>query len=118
MIDRLLPGLLQRVDDGEIRMTQAVDLSSLRKGEQEILEDVLSRTGMHISIAQARKIKALSEEKAITTDNIVKVLSPEEILIRRVVLSREFIDRYFPAEYTSERVMDIVTELIAEWRDY
>ena len=117
LLCKLIPELLYRVDSGEIRMTQAVDLSSLRKPEQMVLERILASTGWHISIAQAREIKQLSERKEATPDNMYIALNPEEMTIRRVILSKEFIDRYFPKDYSYHDVNLIVRGLVKHWEN-
>ena len=116
-LTKLIPPLMDRVDSGEIRFTQAYDLSLLTKKEQEAIEELLSRFGWRISIAQSTRLRKASKEKMLGSDEIMEILDPSSIKVRKVVLSSEFIDRYFPPEFTSDQVMDILAELLSEYGD-
>ena len=115
---RLIDPLMVRVDSGEIRLSQADLISKLRIPEQEMLEEIISKMGWHISIAQAKKLRKASQERTLTKDELVIILDPAGISIRKVTLSNEFINKYFPPEYTSDQVMQIIADLIENYRDH
>ena len=116
-LTRLIPPLMDRVDTREIRLSQAYDLSFLTKREQEDIEEIIARLGWRISMAQSKRLRKASKDKILTREEIMGILDPDGIKVRRVVLSNEFIDRYFPPEFTSDQVMDIIVDLLSEYGD-
>lgn len=112
---RLSDPLLARVDSGEIRLTQGELLSKLRVGEQEMLEDIISRMGWHISIAQAKQLREASAEKRLSEDRMVEILDPDGFKVQKVVLSQEFIKKYFPPHYRPDQIIEIVAGLLEKY---
>ena len=114
-LTRLIPALLDRVDAGEIKKTQGYELSFLTKSEQEDIEEIISRFGWRISIEQSSRLHKTSKNKLLTREEIMEILDPREIKVKRVILSQEFINRYFPEDFTSDQVMERIVDLLSKY---
>ena len=62
----LIPALLDKVDDGSMGFTPAVQLSYLKKKEQQEIIDAMEATQCTPSLSQAIRIKKLSEAGKLT----------------------------------------------------
>ena len=62
----LIPALLDKVDDGSMGFTPAVQLSYLKKKEQQEIIDAMEATQCTLSLSQAIRIKKLSEAGKLT----------------------------------------------------
>lgn len=123
-ITRLIDPLLNRVDIGKIKISQAVLLSDLKRKEQETLELILLETPCSISIAQAKEIKQLSQDRLFTKEAVLAVLDPsvdekktgEENAGRRVIFTEQTLKRFFPDYIQEEDIKKIMLDLLIEWK--
>ena len=60
-LTELIPPLLQMVDEGQIALTPAVELSFLKKDEQENLLMTMESEDATPSLSQAQRMKKLSQ---------------------------------------------------------
>ena len=60
----LMPPILQMVDEGKIALTPAVELSFLKKDEQENLRITMESEDATPSLSQAQRMKSLSQRGA------------------------------------------------------
>ena len=112
-LTHLIPDLLERVDAGEIRFTQAVDLSYLLKPQQALVEQLIKEDGCHISISQSHELKRLKKEDALTEDGIRDILTqkkqpkPDKIVIHAGKLRK-----LFPDDYSDERIIEELFKIV------
>ena len=71
----LIPELLKMVDEGNIAITPAVELSFLKEDEQMVVYEEISYLDATPSLSQAQRLKALSQDEMLTKDIIFTVLS-------------------------------------------
>lgn len=124
-LTKLIDVLLDRVDRGEIRMSQAVLLSDLKRKEQELLETILLETACSISIAQAKLLKQLSVDREFSREAVMEVLKPSakeekpaEIKAgRRVSLTEQTLKRFFPVYVQETEIKKIIIDLLKEWKE-
>ncbi len=122
-LTRLINPLMNRVDRGEIRMSQAGLISDLRKNEQEILEIILLEMPCHISIAQAKEMKQLSFNRELTREKLIEILAPikkeekpEQEPVRRVVFTEQTLKRYFPDYMKEADIRKVIIDLLVAWK--
>ena len=70
----LIPALLDKVDDGSMGFTPAVQLSYLKKKEQQEIIDAMEATQCTPSLSQAIRIKKLSEAGKLTESEAEGIL--------------------------------------------
>ncbi|MDO5555166.1 MAG: ParB/RepB/Spo0J family partition protein [Clostridia bacterium] len=84
----LIPELLEKTDNKELSIKIAEDLSFLRKGEQQLINNTLNNTNRKLSNNQVKRLKKESENNALTEEVINEILNDnkkeikEEIEIR------------------------------------
>ncbi len=111
-LTRLIPELLQYVDDGKIALTPAVALSYLTEKEQRIVLSNMEYLECTPSYSQAVKLKALSTEGGFTDAAVLKLLSQEKANQKeRIKIPMEKIEKYFPRNYTAAQIEEEIVKL-------
>jgi len=115
-LTELKPELQQMVDEGKMGMTPAVELSYLSEEEQAILLTAIESEQTSPSLSQAKRIRKLSEEKTLTDDSVLQIMSeqkkPEN---KNLSFSVEKIRKYFPKSYTPRQMEDKILDLLEKY---
>ena len=115
-ITELIPELLERVDDGSMGFTPAVQISYLKKEEQREMLEAMEFAQCSPSLSQAIRLKKLSGEEKLTEQMMETVLSEvKHKEIDRVVFKNEQLHRFFPTDYTSEQMRREILEILKLW---
>ena len=77
-LTELIPSLLKLVDEGKIALRPAVELSYLKKNEQEMLMEAIEYTQCTPSHAQAIRLRAFSIDGALGPHVIENVMNEEK----------------------------------------
>ena len=114
----LIPALLDKVDNGSMGFTPAVQLSYLKKKEQQEIIDAMEATQCTPSLSQAIRIKKLSEAGKLTESEAEGILGEiKQKEADRVVFKNEQLYRFFPSTYTSEQMRREILEILKSWRN-
>ena len=115
-ITELIPELLERVDDGSMGFTPAVQISYLKKEEQREMLEAMEFAQCSPSLSLAIRLKKLSEEEKLTEQMMETVLSEvKQKEIDRVVFKNEQLHRFFPTDYTSGQMRREILEILKLW---
>ena len=98
-----------------IAMTAAVELSYLGSKEQAPVMEVIDAEATAPSIAQATKIHNFSKEGKLSPAVIESIMQEEKAPKRKVTISEDKINRYFPKSYSQEQIEETVLRLIKGW---
>ena len=109
-LTELVQPLLDLVDEGRIAFRPAVELSYLKKEEQEALVEEISYADATPSLAQAIKMKKFSQEGKLSTEVIESIMSEEkpnqkEKINIRYEDARRYIPASVPYNKTGEYIM-------------
>lgn len=109
-LTELVPRLLDLVDEGRIAFRPAVELSYLKKEEQEDLLEEISYADATPSLAQAIKMKRFSQEGKLSNDVIESIMSEEKPNQKEKIRikyedARRFIPDSVPYNKTGEYIM-------------
>lgn len=116
-LTELTPDLLKMVDEGKIAFRPAVELSYLSKEEQASLLMTMESEVCTPSLAQAIKIKKLSQEGRLNDDVILSILSEEKPNQKEVYkLPKERLDKYFPKGTPPEKIEEIIFKALELYR--
>lgn len=116
-LTRLIPPILQMVDDRRIAFNPAVELSYLTEGQQESLAAAMELCDCTPSHAQAIQMKKLSQDGKLTEAAINRMLSEEKPNQKEQIrLPVERIERFFPKGYTTRQKEDTIIKLLSEWQ--
>ena len=101
-LTNLIPSILEKVDEGRIALTPAVELSYLKEAEQIDLLETIESEDCTPSLTQAIQLKQASLQKALNMDMIFAILrQPKANQQEKIVLKVNDIRRFFPQNYTT-----------------
>ena len=109
----LIPELLEKVDDGSMGFTPAVQIAYLKKREQKDVLDAMELTLCTPSLSQAMRMKKLSADGKLTTQRVEDILSEiKQKETDRVVFKNDQLHKYFPKNYSTEQMKREIIELL------
>ena len=115
----LIPDLLNMVDEGQLKLTPAVELSSLAPHEQEEVLEYLQYMECTPSLSQAQKLKTASKNAPLTPESIEKIMSAKTPSVSarepQIRLSVSKIEQYFPKGYTIEQMEQYIIRLLENY---
>lgn len=112
-------GLLNMVDDGNIKLVPAVSLSYLSAEEQDILLGILKSNDYRIDIKRAEKLKERSGK--LTEDDILAIASGEfferkkKAKIRPITIKPKVISKYFTVYTTQVEIASTIDIALEEY---
>ena len=113
----LIPELLDMLDEGKISFNPAVELSFLSEVEQKWVLNGMDYAQAAPSVSQAKRIKALSQEKKLTQQKINEILSEiNKSDMSRVIFKNSQMYKYFPRYYSAEQMKEEIIALLE--KDY
>lgn len=109
----LIPELLQKVDEGRIALTPAVELSYLTEQEQQTLLSEMEYADCTPSLSQAIRLHRFSQEGRLNGDVIYAVMSEQKPNQKEQIRFRsEDLRKYFPKSYTEKDIRDDIIKLL------
>ena len=112
-LTELIPPILQMVDEGRIALTPAVELSFLKKDEQENLFVTMESEEATPSLSQAQRMKKLSQQGRLDMDTIFAVMTEEKGNQKETVkIGMEKLKKYFPRGTTPKQMEDMIIRLL------
>ncbi|OUQ57692.1 chromosome partitioning protein ParB [Tyzzerella sp. An114] len=115
-LTELIPALLEMVDQKKIAFNPAVELSYLKKEEQENLIEIIEMEQSTPSLSQAQRLKKLSAEGKCSFEGIYAIMSEEKkAALNKVTLTGEKIQKYFPKNYTPQQMEATIIKLLESW---
>ena len=115
----LIPDLLNMVDEGQLKLTPAVELSALAPHEQEEVLEYLQYMECTPSLSQAQKLKTASKNAPLTPESIEKIMSAKTPSVSarepQIRLSVSKIEQYFPKGYTIEQMEQYIIRLLENY---
>ncbi len=116
-LTHLIPELLQLVDENRIAFTPAVEVSYLSENEQQSLYHSIQSEECTPSLSQAQRMKRLSQDGALTKDNIFQIMSEEKPNQKeKLSFKTEDLRGYFPKNYTPQQMQNTILKLLESWR--
>ena len=114
-LTNLIPGILQKVDEGRIALTPAVELSYLTDAEQEDLLETMESEDCTPSLSQAIQMKALSQSGQLDMDKIFSIMTqPKANQQEKISFKVAELRDYFPRHYTAAQMMQEIKVALKE----
>ena len=109
----LIPPILQMVDEGQIALTPAVELSFLKKDEQENLRITMESEDATPSLSQTQRMKKLSQMGRLDMDTIFAIMTEEKANQRETVkIGMDKLRKYVPRGTTPKQIEDTILRLL------
>ena len=115
-LTNLIDPILDMVDNNQIAMNAAVEISYLGSKEQAAVMQSIEKEETSPSIAQARKMRKFHQEGNLSNaviDSIMMEQKPETV---KITLSEEKLKKYFPKSYSKAKMEEIILKLLDKWR--
>ena len=114
-LTNLIPGILQKVDEGRISLTPAVELSYLTETEQADLLETMESEDCTPSFSQAIQMKALSQSGQLDMDTIFHIMTqPKANQQEKISFKVSELRDFFPRHYTAAQMMQEIILAVKE----
>ena len=112
-LTELIPPILRMVDEGKIALTPAVELSFLKKDEQENLFATMESEEATPSLSQAQRMKSLSQSGRLDMDTIFAIMTEEKGNQKETLkINTSKLKKYFPKNTTPKQMEETIIRLL------
>ena len=116
-LTNLIPGILEKVDEGKIALTPAVELSYLTETEQANLLETMESEDCTPSLSQAIALKQSSQNRNLTMDRIFAIMTqPKANQREKISFRTDEVRKFFPKDYTPAQMQAVVLKLLDEYQ--
>ncbi len=116
-LTNLIPELLQLVDEGQIALTPAVELSYLTELEQRDLLEAMECEDCTPSLSQAVKLKKLSQAGVLDVETIVTMMAqPKANQQEKISFRVDDLRKYFPKSYDTTKIQETILKLLNDYQ--
>ena len=115
-LTELNPKILEMVDENNVAFRPAVELSYLAENEQQELFETIQSEECTPSLAQAQRMKKLSQDGRLNKDVIFSILTEEKPNQKeKFTIRSERVERFFPNSFTEKQKEDLIVQLLESW---
>ena len=112
-LTELIPPILRMVDEGKIALTPAVELSFLKKDEQENLFATMESEEATPSLSQAQRMKSMSQSGQLDMDMIFSIMTEEKGNQKETLkINTSKLKKYFPKATTPKQMEETIIRLL------
>ena len=116
-LTNLISGILEKVDEGRIALTPAVELSYLTEAKQKDLLETMESEDCTPSLSQAIQLKQLSQAGKLDTDTIFGILrQPKANQREKISFRTDEVRKFFPPNYTPAQMQGVILKLLGEYQ--
>ena len=118
-LTNLEKSILNLVDEGRIAMRPAVELSYLTPEEQMMIFETYESDEVTPSLAQAQKMRKLSEENQLNADTVLAILTaPKPNQAEAIKIPEERISKFFGKNYTKQQKEEHILKALEYYHKY
>ena len=116
-LNELIPELLDLVDENRIAFRPAVEISYLTEEQQRDLCEIYDTDEATPSLAQAIRLKKLSQEGKLDTETIFEIMAEEKPnQVETVKFKPDEIKRFFPERTSPDVMKQVIVRLLTAWQ--
>ena len=115
-LTNLIDPILDMVDNNQIAMNAAVEISYLGSKEQAAVMQSIEKEETSPSIAQARKMRQFHQEGKLSDTVIESIMMEQKPETVKITLGEEKLKKYFPKSYSKAKLEEIILKLLDKWR--
>ena len=116
-LTKLIPELLQLVDEGRIALGHGVEIATFEKKIQRVILDVYQSEERTPNLSQIVKLKRLQDVGALSEEAAMEILLEDKAnQVEKVSFRYNDIQRYFPRSYTPKQITDTILGLLDKWK--
>lgn len=110
--------MLTKLDDDQLSISAAVEIAFLKEEEQKWFLEAMDYAQATPLLSQAQRIKKLSQSNELTEDDLKDILCEiKREDISRVTFKTEQLKKYFPKDYTVEKMKREIIDILKIWMD-
>lgn len=115
-LTELIPPILEMVDNKDMAFNPAVEISYLAEKEQQALLETMQAEECTPSLAQAQRMKKLSQDVKLNGDVIFGIVTEEKPNQKeKLTIRNERVDKFFPQDFTAQEKEDLLVQLLENW---
>ena len=111
-LTELTPELLQLVDDKNLALKPAVELSYLPPDKQALVYEVIDRDEAFPSLNQAQRLRKYCDQGKLDENVITVILNEEKPLERKVTFDGEWVQKRFPKGMTQQQIKERINKAL------
>ena len=115
-LTNLIDPILDMVDNNQIAMNAAVEISYLGSKEQAAVMQSIEKEETSPSIAQARKMRKFHQEGKLSDTVIESIMMEQKPETVKITLGEDKLKKYFPKSYSTAKMEEIILKLLDKWR--
>lgn len=115
-LTNLIDPILEMVDNKEIAMNAAVELSYLSAKEQVEVKNAMEIEDTAPSIEQSKKIRKFFDEGRLNPDVILSIMQEQKEEKIKITLTDDKLKKYFPKNYSKQKIEDTIIKLLEDWQ--
>ncbi len=115
-LTNLIDPILDMVDNNQIAMNAAVEISYLDSKEQAAVMQSIEKEETSPSIAQARKMRQFHQEGKLSDTVIESIMMEQKPETVKITLGEDKLKKYFPKSYSKAKMEEIILKLLDKWR--
>ena len=115
-LTNLIDPILNMVDNNQIAMNAAVEISYLGSKEQAAVMQSIEKEETSPSIAQARKMRKFHQEGKLSDTVIESIMMEQKPETVKITLGEDKLKKYFPKSYSKAKMEEIILKLLDKWR--
>ena len=114
-LTNLIDPILDMVDNKQIAMNAAVEISYLGSKEQTEVLRAIEAEEVAPSIEQAKKLRRFSEDGRLNEDVVISIMQEQKPEKIKITLKEDKLRKYFPKNFTAKQMEEIINKLLANW---
>ena len=116
-LTKLIPELLDMVDEKKISFNPAVELSYLDESQQRDFLEAMDGTQNAPSVSQAQQLKKMAQCGEFTYEKAFDILGQEKKSEQdTVTIKNDILRKYFPRSYTPRQMEEKIIQLLDAWQ--
>lgn len=117
-LTELIPELLTKLDDDQLLISASFEIAFLKEEEQKWFLEAMDYAQATPSLSQAQRIKKLSQSNELTENDLKDILCEiKREDVSRVTFKTEQLKKYFPKDYTVEKMKREIIDILKIWMD-
>lgn len=114
-LTNLIDPILEMVDNKQIAMNAAVEISYLGSKEQTDVLKAIEAEEVAPSIEQAKKLRRFSADGHLNDDVVLSIMQEQKPEKIKVVFKEDKLRKYFPKNFTQKQMEETMEKLLANW---
>lgn len=114
-LTNLIDPILEMVDNKQIAMNAAVEISYLGSKEQTDVLKTIESEEITPSIEQAKKLRRFSDNGRLNNDVVLSIMQEQKPKKIKVVFKEDKLRKYFPKNFTQKQMEETMEKLLANW---